>query len=99
MCLYYIMLGYVSNSHQKAVMSGPGEAPQPIALQLNPFSTLQKAHNMELETSPRPYDCNYNFMCTISVHVQTLKEYSDAKNTSEYQNNEAPLVHDLAAVA
>ena len=43
-----------------------------------PFSTL-KAGNTEQQSSPQPFNCNYNFTCSISAHAQTLNEYPDAK--------------------
>ena len=49
---------------------------------------VYKAGNTNQETSLRPFYCNYNFTCSISVHTQTLNKYPDAENTFEYQNNE-----------
>ena len=41
----------------------------------------------------RPFYCCYNLTCSISVHVQTLNEYMDAKNTFGYQNNKRIFEH------
>ena len=59
---------------------------------LNIHSVLYRCRKLVTWSKKWPFYCNYNFTCSISVHVQTLNEYLDAKIhsntkiTSEYPN-------------
>ena len=51
------------------------------------LSKAKKAGNTEQDSCQLPFYCNFNFMCLVSVHAQTLYKYPDTDLDDQFMDN------------